>query len=356
MEKLIEFLKRLLGYNKVRGNETQDKSIIKVKEIQGVIIDSFYPIYLQDKDYQQDRIYELNTNKNTSKGVLEDYFFDFLNSISIIPPQRNISIVTISGTYRPDMVIVSKEDKVFFAIEIDEPYTLKKNGFIPIHYKDKDFGREKAIVNSGWDIIRFCEEQIALSPEECVNYINSKMEKLGKVDLKRIKRWTKIEAEKMIFERYRNNYLPRKFTDKPLDFPSISSYRSYSIRCLNPVLTKTMKGKKVVLNIETITGRGKYQTSDMTTPQYCFLDYNEFWKKLKLSRYGELIEKYDLIKKHKKRILPLPNVKGIYIKGFGRNNFPYFNLSNQGKFEFYCTDEFIEYYDNWWNELKYKSA
>jgi hypothetical protein len=83
----------------------------------------------------------------------------------------------------PDFLIYIPQYNFHLAIEIDEPYTESENGE-EIHHRDKngggfnkDFKNEEYYSNAFWFVIRFSEDQIIQSPDECCfeiyRFINS---------------------------------------------------------------------------------------------------------------------------------------------------------------------------------------
>lgn len=72
------------------------------------------------------------------------------------------------------------------------------------------------MINQGWEVIRFSEEQIFLYTQECIqvieNFINAIKEGKGQFEIPPsmvIPKWTKEQAFKLAYQRYRNTYVPK---------------------------------------------------------------------------------------------------------------------------------------------------
>ena len=147
-------------------------------------------------------------------GVSEDAFFRLLimNSSNF---KKGLGIANIelnNKYYVPDIVYWDKNTGLLIDIEIDEPY-IGIDG-VPIHFEGNDFRRNSFFSKNGWIIIRFAEEQIIKFPQDCKLFLDQFIDSIssGKlaVDfplIKKVPQWTKDEAHKMAYTRYRNNYL-----------------------------------------------------------------------------------------------------------------------------------------------------
>ena len=112
---------------------------------------------------------------------------------------------------------------IFIDIEIDEPYegindieTRKA-----LHYKGVDDSRNQVLTNNGWIVIRLAEIQVHQNPVKCCAFIADIILKIRpiysipapiievkKIDqVNKVQLWTKVEAEKMSREKYREKYL-----------------------------------------------------------------------------------------------------------------------------------------------------
>jgi hypothetical protein len=168
------------------------------------------------------------------KGVTENYFASELRKIGDFNVHQNFILTfadSESGFY-PDIVVEDKETGLLVDIEIDEPY-IGSTGE-PIHYINcGDEKRDKYFESNGWVVIRFAEEQIIKETEKCVDFVVYVVEAIvkDKIDLGSMSfeelvlafcspqkfstpQWSKDDAHKMAFARYRNRYLGFSLTEK----------------------------------------------------------------------------------------------------------------------------------------------
>ena len=163
--------------------------------------------------------------ENVKKGISEDYFAKELSKeFDVLTNQK----VEIDETYfyYPDILLI--HNNIYIDIEIDEPYSIDDE--IPIHYIDKggysvDKDRNDDFTSEGFEIIRFSEEQIYRNPDECITVIKKFLNSFETADYKNITdpktfsmpKWTKDDAIKMAFKKYRNCYL--NHPEQQIDFP-----------------------------------------------------------------------------------------------------------------------------------------
>lgn len=131
--------------------------------------------------------------------------------VSILVSEKN-------QPYEPDIAIVECKYKygIRVDIEIDEPYSgLDRT---PIHYMNcGDIFRDRNLSNNGWIVIRFSEKQIYLEANKCINYIKYILSCIDSSILfdeifpTPDKCWTKLEAELMAVNLYREKYLNHTF-------------------------------------------------------------------------------------------------------------------------------------------------
>ena len=189
-------------------------------------------------------------------GVTEDWFFNELvgffserdyyaplpisrNGVPVIPQGKfEVKILrqyiapgsSMERPFMPDFVLSIASTKQSVVIEIDEPY-VGSDG-TPIHcIGSKDDYRDRHFLANGWIVIRFAEEQIIKHPFECCWFIadtllrntssfemdsiqNEMMSYWDEIVLTKIPQWTKEQANKMAFARYRNTYLPNQLAAK----------------------------------------------------------------------------------------------------------------------------------------------
>lgn len=167
------------------------------------------------------------------KGLSESIFVEELRCWGY-SVYTNRKIAVGSKYYYPDILI--EEDGLYIDIEIDEPYV--GNDGTPIHYLETNYGilesvdvkRNEFIAKSGFEIIRFSEEQIFLHTDECLDFIRAFIESIKEarpsVDIEAdfiVKKWTKEQAFKLAYQRFRNTYVPYDMQQ----FITKESYKSY---------------------------------------------------------------------------------------------------------------------------------
>ena len=286
--KILEKILQFLGFKRKVALLTRtlnDETIVEVNHIKGEPdIQKFqyqtpleYPIILTTK-ISTNPILEENESR-LDKGVLEDFFFDYLKSVFTDKVFNSIKI-NINGTFvTPDFVIIDNERKKNIIIEIDEPYTIDADrNLIPIHIKAMDDERNIRFLKNGWSVVRFAEEQIIKYPNECIKQIVDFMEKsqLNADFPHKIKCWLYDESKLMIDEKYRNSYLPSEFKDSGrtnLGF----SYRRFVIKSC--FLTESQKQEKYISIIFNLN----INENNDTTLRYddscqCWITEEDFFK------------------------------------------------------------------------------
>lgn len=160
--------------------------------------------------------------KSSNKGMTEESFCrDFLMNYFKNQVYDSLTVFIGSNPYEPDLAFVdlTSGKNIFIDIEIDEPYdgVTRK----PTHYRTQngtsDDYRNQGFTDRGWMVIRFAEEQIFTSPNECVKFIGEVIKSVNPIfsssclsfpnDLKRISMWNEAEASKFAEERKREKYL-----------------------------------------------------------------------------------------------------------------------------------------------------
>lgn len=134
-----------------------------------------------------------------------DFDFDFL--------EYGDDYIDITNCYVPDFCFIHPSKSLKIDIEIDEPYTHKKQ----IHYTTSDNRRNRYFIDKNWIVLRFSEQQIEKAPTECcreiaeiiyyftndVSYINNLLDTNR---LKRLKKWTFEDSTKLIANNHRQHY------------------------------------------------------------------------------------------------------------------------------------------------------
>ncbi len=167
------------------------------------------------------------------RGYTEQMFEDCLkanltNNFSIIG-NAEILLGNECRPYEPDIAIIASSNKnIRIDIEIDEPY----NGVTrePTHFIGcGDEFRDLNLVNAGWIVMRFTEEQIFCEKEACLNEIyrlllsldsNYAFEILNfnkNQNLESKKFWTELDAKLMATNNFRESYLHHNFNTEEVE-------------------------------------------------------------------------------------------------------------------------------------------
>ena len=167
------------------------------------------------------------------RGYTEQMFEDYLkanltNNFSIIG-NAEILLGDECRPYEPDIAIIASSNKnIRIDIEIDEPY----NGVTrePTHFIGcGDEFRDLNLVNAGWIVMRFTEEQIFCEKEACLNEIyrlllsldsNYAFEILNfnkNQNLENKKFWTELDAKLMAANNFRESYLHHNFNTEEVE-------------------------------------------------------------------------------------------------------------------------------------------
>lgn len=119
--------------------------------------------------------------------------------------------------YITDYVLYDIEMNLYINIEVDEPY-IGIDG-TPIHFeKSNDGERDDFFLSKNWIVIRFAEIQIIQNPNVCCDIVEEVITNLKSGFLKddlsdnheiqTVKNWSKEDAHRLAFQKYRNTYLP----------------------------------------------------------------------------------------------------------------------------------------------------
>lgn len=162
--------------------------------------------------------FECGESIDVKRGVSEDFFYNLL--CEVFSDMHNNACVPVGKSfYYPDFLIYEKG--LLIDIEIDEPYA--GNDGTAIHYVDNKYGictsideeRNDYFTSHGFEVIRFSEEQIFLHTQECINVINKYVSSVlsgckPKIEQKNfvLEKWTKDQASKWAYQRFRNTYVP----------------------------------------------------------------------------------------------------------------------------------------------------
>jgi very-short-patch-repair endonuclease len=198
-----------------------------------------YPIFLTNPDT---KTIDFEETVRNDKGRLEDFFLDYLLDIPGFEFRNNIKIKIGEKVFIPDFCLLNEK----LVIEIDEPYALINGELKPIHYIGCDDARDEALIESGWKIVRFAEEQIAKYPNNCCDYIVSVLSQQP-LNIEKVACWTCSDAENMIKNNFRNDYLPMEY--KGIYGVSKYTCRSLPIKSIKRRLNKQGQ-ESIVIHIK----------------------------------------------------------------------------------------------------------
>jgi hypothetical protein len=173
--------------------------------------------------------------KRYKMGASEKFFASFLKKWFLNEVYDNLAVEDSYETYEPDFTFKSSTTNLHIDIEIDEPYIL--GTLTPIHYLDDngisiDIKRDEYFVESNWLVIRFSEEQITISPDECCHVI-----------------------AKIIFEITKDDKYLNKFNENEIALPYYSriwSYESAYIFAENKLRETYLKQADISFNYKNI--------------------------------------------------------------------------------------------------------
>lgn len=333
---LIELLKQIFGGRPSRI-ETEIKIEVEIEYKKTSEGKPNYPLYLIGNSTS---IYELiNRKQELLKGVMEDYFFEFLKLEFKSEVSNDKSIQIEESEITPDFILNS--EKGLLAIEIDEPYSIGDgaNELIPIHYIGKDETRNRVLKANGISIIRFSEKQIVQQPEKCISVIR-KFHFQDSVENLHLTfqdpRWNIEDAKDMITKNYRNSYLPFDLHPRTQKYKVDKySFRQFKINTIHATEIKGDYFGKVKFGLEAYP-------SDLKT----IIDIDSILEKLQiypLTNIFQLCENGVLTPGDEKNpddadtffayLMLLIQFSNVKISGFGIENGNYFNFQKQ-KFEF----------------------
>ena len=196
--------------------------------------------------------------KSSNKGMTEESFCrNFLMKQFQNLVYDSLTVFMGSTPYEPDLAIIDlvSGKNVFIDIEIDEPYDgLSRN---PTHYRTQngtsDDNRNKGFTDRGWMVIRFAEEQIISSPNECARFIGEVIKSVNPSftstcldfprSLKSISMWNEAEARAFAAAKKREKYLGIS------EFFASGGTRDYKI-------TDSTLGKEIEAKINTSMNKG----------------------------------------------------------------------------------------------------
>lgn len=207
-----EYLKRKNAYDSEVKTITSNENIVSYRQnhIESWLEEREDPDYLICDEMD-----------DVKKGASENYFFELLSK-HFDEVYSDVKVPVGNTAYYPDFLLIV--DSLFIDIEIDEPYA--GNDGTPIHYYTSDYGlvesidedRNNYMTDSGFEVIRFSEEQIFLHSDECINYIKNVVNCIKSADKNiqcdqdfMLNKWTKEQASRLAYQRFRNTYVPLQY-------------------------------------------------------------------------------------------------------------------------------------------------
>jgi very-short-patch-repair endonuclease len=291
-----------------------------------------YPIWLVGKNTTDCVI---GTTERSDKGLLEDFFFGFLLEKFGTNVMTDLCITVDKSKIIPDFCLYNESKQLKVVIEIDEPYSIgAENAFVPIHVKGVDDRRNQLLLSTGWNIIRFAEEQIALFTENCCDAIQLILN--GETPLTpKISCWTQEESLEMIRTNYRNSYLPLDFTGqikKNIDI----SFLSLPISFITTKISKKNEDYFVIYyNVVK-------SNSVLSLIRETWIQKDLFYEVIKDTKSHQLISTKKSFKKEGLILMANLGLKGARIQGPGEIKPPYFNLLPGSNIKIIDTDESLK--------------
>ncbi len=332
IKRIFYFFGIINRINSVDKEKSMGLKPIITKEINTYTTPQKYPIILKSNNKNTVEFEILGIRND--KGVLEDFFFDFLKRSFLNKVYNSISIKIGQREITPDIALIDYERNIFIDIEIDEPYTIENGSLKPIHLISSDDNRNQLLLNNGWNVIRFAEKQIALHPDGCVDLINHFIKGDLICEINDIPCWTFEDAQIMISDKERDKYLPIEFQDNGRT-KSAFNYRSFKITSISYTGLRNQTNH-IILNFED------------NEPSQCWIPKEIFLEKLKSSKMWEIILKYYV--EIDNRLLfhifiPFLYNNGWFLNGIGKINHEYFNIDPYYKCELYCSDSVLNKFE-----------
>ncbi|MEZ4887837.1 MAG: bifunctional DNA primase/polymerase [Chitinophagales bacterium] len=218
----LDYQNRMESYQKNEYNDFLSK-VSKFEEHKKYLYSHEYLYKYRKKllnDFFEEATKPSNAENKYLEGASERKIFQFLKGKSK-KFYQNLAIIEyeeIEDFYMPDIVYYDKKNELLIDIEIDEPY-LTSDGS-PIHCIGSDDSRNDFFINHSWIVIRFAEEQVVKYPNQSYRFIKKVIKKVKEVDFSetefryRVDMWTKNEAYKMAYNRFRQSYLRSNLSNR----------------------------------------------------------------------------------------------------------------------------------------------
>lgn len=103
--------------------------------------------------------------KNCKRGLSESWLSFWIKRHRLKGFSDATALKVPGHRYEPDLAYIDEARGIFIDIEVDEPYTFARR--MPTHVKGNDDERNRQVIEAGWVVLRFSEQQ-ALTMPECV--------------------------------------------------------------------------------------------------------------------------------------------------------------------------------------------
>lgn len=315
--------------HEIQGNSTIENLSLSIESLYER--PTTYPVALRSN--LSTALGTIQSVERNDKGVLEDFFYDHLSFRLKENLKNDLRITLPSGSFIPDFSYVNESKSVFILVEIDEPYSIDINGnYIPTHYKGVDDARNRNMLDCGWSVIRFSEQQIAMAPKDCEKFILDFIASIASTVLKKQPCWNFEEAQNMINEKFRNTYLPFDFQGK-IKHNNNSSYRHFEASVIRGITAKKDGEEWVVIQLE-FNKRSLEHGGYEYDPLDCYIPESQFWNRAKELKIDGLLMKKKTVHLNCRYQIYIPN---IIFEGYGLLINRSFRLSDSRKFNLSIT-------------------
>lgn len=208
-----KYKEELISYEKKVADITSPVSLEKFRSLE-------IRNYLRNR--REPAIIDIDLMDSIKIGASEGFFKEKLElqGFNLIEGKK---IKAGGGFFYPDILI--EWSGIYVDIEIDEPYA--GNDGTPIHYIKEEWGfptsidekRNEFFTKNGFEVIRFSEEQIFRTPNNCIQLISDFIEAilqgrkyvLPENSNFKTDKWTYEESMKMAYRRFRRTYVPEEY-------------------------------------------------------------------------------------------------------------------------------------------------
>lgn len=139
--------------------------LIGINDIIFSFQENHYPYF-----HRTNRKFKYNSTTNiyiTSKKGLSELFFEgYVEEYFGKIYKKNVRV----GQYTPDYALIDESNNFALDVEIDEPYSIDDR--VLLHLKNQNSRRDIYFLESGWNVLRFSEEQVLTQPDSCIKLIS----------------------------------------------------------------------------------------------------------------------------------------------------------------------------------------